>query len=82
MISKSIYNLKLIKDKLSALPPPVLRRGTGAGAGRARNVLSVKALPTPSRYQVNFSGLLVRFNVIYRPHIGVKVLRNGNAGKR
>ncbi len=41
--SKSIYNLKLIKDKLSALPPPsVLRRGEyWRYAGRAsRNVLS------------------------------------------
>ncbi|MGK7293986.1 tetratricopeptide repeat protein, partial [Salmonella enterica] len=56
--SKSIYNLKLIKDKQSALPPPVFAAGEyWRYAGRASwNVLSVKALPTPSRYQVNFQG--------------------------
>ncbi len=71
--SKSIYNLKLIKDKLSALPPPVFAAGEyWRYAGRAsRNVLSVKALPTPSRYQVNFQGYWFGLMGIYfGPNIG------------
>lgn len=71
--SKSIYNLKLIKDKQSALPPPVFAAGEyWRYAGRASwNVLSVKALPTPSRYQVNFQGYWFGLMGIYfGPNIG------------
>lgn len=71
--SKSIYNLKLIKDKLSALPPPVSAAGEyWRHAERASwNVLNVKALPTPSRYQVNFQGYWFGLMGIYfGPNIG------------
>lgn len=55
---KSVYNLGLIKDKLAALPPPASATGEyWRYSGRAAwNVLTVKALSQPSRYQIDFQG--------------------------
>lgn len=84
--SKSIYNLALIKDKLTALPLPVSVAGEyWRYAGRASwNVLTIKTLPQPSRFQVDFQGYYFGLmGSYYGPNMGefseAVTLENNNA---
>lgn len=84
--SKSVYNLGLIKDKLAAMPLPASAAGEyWRYAGRASwNVLIVKELPKPSRYQVDFQGYYFGLMGLYAgPNMGefseAVTLANNNA---
>ncbi|MEE7532939.1 hypothetical protein SB6421_00450 [Klebsiella huaxiensis] len=71
--SKSIYNLGLIKDRLAALPPPASAAGEYWNySGRASwSVLTIKTLPQPSRFQVDFQGYYFGMMGVYvGPNIG------------
>jgi hypothetical protein len=71
--SKSVYNLGLIKDKLAALPPPVSAAGeywcyTGLATWKT---LTMKTLPQPAHYQIDFQGYYFGLmGIYYGPNLG------------